>query len=146
MKNLRIKIFSIVAIALASCGASGDNPGHSYMPDMYYSRAYETFGYNNVGNEHENLKNRGINYNGIPVAGTIARGDRYNYHLTADSTGLNAAQTLKNPLDTTRWKRTFMEWWKWSICCKACRPNWVWKNIKRRTLFPCYHFWYTYNG
>ncbi len=25
-----------------------DDPGDIYMPDMNYSRAYETYGYNNV--------------------------------------------------------------------------------------------------
>ena len=36
----------------------------------------------------------------MPVAGTVARGDMISYHLTNDSTGLNAANTLKSPLDT----------------------------------------------
>lgn len=102
MKRILIAagIFSM-ALGFVSCGgAHGDDPGHAYMPDMYYSRAYETYGYNDVGGEYDSLKKRGINYTGMPVPGTVARGDMISYHLTNDSTGLNAANTLKSPLDT----------------------------------------------
>jgi mono/diheme cytochrome c family protein len=66
---------------------------------MYYSRAYETYGYNDVHGEYDSLKRRGILYNGMPVPGTVARGEMLSYHLTADSTGLKSAEALKNPLD-----------------------------------------------
>lgn len=102
MKRILITagIFSLT-LGFVSCGgAHGDDPGHAYMPDMYYSRAYETYGYNDVGGEYDSLKKRGINYTGMPVAGTVARGDMISYHLTNDSTGLTAANALKSPLDT----------------------------------------------
>jgi mono/diheme cytochrome c family protein len=102
MKRILIAagIFSM-SLGFVSCGgAHGDDPGHAYMPDMYYSRAYETYGYNDVGGEYDSLKKRGINYTGMPVPGTVARGDMMSYHLTDDSTGLNAANALKSPLDT----------------------------------------------
>ena len=102
MKRILIAagIFSL-ALGFVSCGgAHGDDPGHAYMPDMYYSRAYETYGYNDVGGEYDSLKKRGITYTGMPVTGTVARGDMISYHLTNDSTGLNAANILKSPLDT----------------------------------------------
>ena len=90
-----------ISFGFIGCGgAHGDDPGESYMPDMYYSRAYETYGYNNVYGERDSLKNRGINYTGQPVSGTVARGQMLSYHLTNDSAGLLAANTLKNPLDT----------------------------------------------
>jgi mono/diheme cytochrome c family protein len=93
-------IFSL-ALGFMSCGgAHGDDPGHAYMPDMYYSRAYETYGYNDVGGELDTLRQRGIYYNGMPVPGTVARGDVMPYHLTNDSAGLAAAAGLKNPLDS----------------------------------------------
>ena len=86
---------------LVSCGgAHGDDPGRAYMPDMYYSRAYETYSYNDVHGELDSLKRRGIFYNSMPVSGTVARGDMMSYHLTADSTGLNSANALTNPLDS----------------------------------------------
>lgn len=103
MKNLIIVIVAVVSCAaLTSCGAHGDNPGHTYMPDMYYSRAYETYNYNDVGGERDSLKARGITYNALPVPGTIARDDIFNYHLTGDSAGLASAETLKNPFDSAQ--------------------------------------------
>jgi mono/diheme cytochrome c family protein len=102
MKRILIAagIFSL-ALGFVSCGgAKGDDPGHAYMPDMYYSRAYETYGYNDVGGEYDSLKKRGITYTGMPVPGTVARGDMISYHLTNDSAGLAAANSLKSPLDT----------------------------------------------
>jgi mono/diheme cytochrome c family protein len=84
-------------ISLSGCGAGGDDPGRAYMPDMYYSRAYETYGYNNVGGERDSLRKRGIRYTGMPVNGTVARGDVLSYYLTADSAGLKKAEAMANP-------------------------------------------------
>jgi mono/diheme cytochrome c family protein len=89
-----------ISMGFIGCGAHGDDPGESYMPDMYYSRAYEAYGYNNVGGERDSLKRRGITYTGLPVTGTVARGEVLSYHLTNDSAGLTAANALRNPLDT----------------------------------------------
>ena len=102
MKKILIAagIFS-TSLGFVGCGgAHGDDPGHAYMPDMYYSRAYETYGYNDVGGEFDSLKKRGITYTGMPVPGTVARGDMISYHLTNDSAGMKAAEALKNPLDS----------------------------------------------
>jgi mono/diheme cytochrome c family protein len=102
MKKLVIAAgFLALGTGLISCSeAHGDDPGRSYMPDMYYSRAYETYGYNDVHGEYDSLAKRGITYTALPVAGTVARGDELPYHLTNDSAGLNAANALRNPLDT----------------------------------------------
>ncbi|RYF82953.1 MAG: cytochrome c [Chitinophagaceae bacterium] len=90
-----------LGLGLLSCGgAHGNDPGHAYMPDMYYARAYEAYGYNMVEGELDSLRQRGILYNGLPVPGTVAREDMLPYHLTDDSTGLSAANGLVNPLDT----------------------------------------------
>src|SRR5437763_6691416 len=102
MKRILIAagVFSL-AFGFVSCGgAHGDYPGRAYMPDMYYSRAYETFGYNDVGGEYDSLSKRGITYTAMPVPGTVARGDMLSYHLTEDSAGMKAADALKNPLDS----------------------------------------------
>src|SRR5438270_4677800 len=101
MKKIAIIISLVGCISvLISCGAHGDDPGHAYMPDMYYSRAYETYGYNNVNGEYDSLARRGITYNALPVPGTVAREDMLSYHRTSDSAGMKAAEALKNPLDT----------------------------------------------
>src|SRR5678816_1944276 len=99
-KFLIIACIATFSIALFSCkGAGGEYPGDAYAPDMYYSRAYETYAYNS-NDAYRHLKERGINYTSMPVPGTVARGEIYNYHLTADSAGMKAADALVNPFDS----------------------------------------------
>ena len=103
MKNILIAAGCLtLGLGFVGCNAHGDNTVRAYMPDMYYSRAYETYGYNDVQGEFDSLKRRGIQYNGLPVPGTIARGDEMPYHFTAtsDSARLTESDKLKNPLDT----------------------------------------------
>lgn len=102
MKKFLIAAGTILTtIAFTGCGgASGEDPGESFMPDMYYARAYEAYGYNNVAGEHDSLRKRRITYNGLPVMGTVARGDVGAYHLSPDSAGRTVAKGLRNPLDS----------------------------------------------
>ena len=91
MKQFLIIAGSVLAIALASCGPRR-SPGRAYMPDMFYSRAYETYAAldtaafttdrNNWGKDDDK-----IFYNEQPVAGTVARGDMAPYQLKNDSAG-----------------------------------------------------------
>lgn len=84
-------------VYLASCGGN-DQPGRAYMPDMTYSRAYETY-----APAEERLKNSSAestpHYNGSPVPGTVARGDMGHYRLANDSAGYINSAAVKNPLD-----------------------------------------------
>lgn len=102
MKRVLIAAFGLtLGLGMVGCGgAHGDDPGHAYMPDMYYSRAYEAYGYNNVEGEYDSLRSRGINYNGLLVPGTIARGDAMPTHMTEADT--SAANSLQNPLATQK--------------------------------------------
>jgi mono/diheme cytochrome c family protein len=104
MKKLIITagLFASVAGLVGCGGAHGEDPGEAYMPDMYYSRAYETYGYNNVEGERDSLKNRGIFYNAMPVNGTIARGESMPYHYVSmsDSGRLAESNAIRNPLDS----------------------------------------------
>ena len=81
---------------LAGCGA-GKGPGYAYMPDMFYSVAYET-----QANNVQRLKDAGVNFTGLPVAGTVSRNADANfvYPLKNDSLGYAMSATIKNPLDT----------------------------------------------
>lgn len=101
MKRTIIILAGIVALGsgIVSCGGAGGNdPGSAYMPDMYYARAYETYGYNNVEGEYDSLRSKRIFYNAQPVPGSIARGDVMPARIgTADSA---AARSLANPLDS----------------------------------------------
>ena len=74
------------------------NPNDVYMPDMAYSRAYETYA------DHSFLKDSGINYTNMPVAGTIARGEEMPFHVAKDKVGDTAnyvaSKQVKSPVDS----------------------------------------------
>ena len=101
-KLLTLTGFIALVTGLISCGgAKGNDPGRAYMPDMYYSRAYEAFGYNNLPEDHD-LKSKGIYYNAQPVPGTIARGDAFSFPIPAGDSGYAMAATYRNAtMDTT---------------------------------------------
>ncbi len=92
MKKLfSITISALAVAALASCG-SHDKPGRAYMPDMSYSRAYETYA------STEAIEKAGASFNSSPVNGTIARDDAFPYTLKHDSIGYAQSATVRNPL------------------------------------------------
>jgi mono/diheme cytochrome c family protein len=66
------------------------------MPDMAYSRAYETYA------DIDTLDKQGINYNRMPVAGTIKRGELFPFTIAIDSPGVTTNYELSkqvlNPL------------------------------------------------
>lgn len=68
------------------------------MPDMSNSRAYETYA------DHSNLADQNINYNNMPVTGTLARGEEMPFHLAkdaaGDSTNYVASKQVKSPVDS----------------------------------------------
>ena len=70
------------------------------MPDMYYSRAYETYGYNASDEAYARLHQRGINYNAMPVNGTMARGDIEPYPFPNNDSGYAQSAAYRNPFDT----------------------------------------------
>ena len=58
-------IFAVVLVAFVSCDRSRSSTGWDYMPDMYYSNAYES--YTSNPNFEDNLTMR------TPVEGTVPR-------------------------------------------------------------------------
>lgn len=90
-------------IALSSCKSKRD-PGRIYMPDMAYSRAYETYDMRDSSLFIHDMSNaadwgRKIFYNAKPVDGTIKRGDSINYTMLKDTAGQYAiSSAIKNPL------------------------------------------------
>ncbi|MGH2624559.1 MAG: c-type cytochrome, partial [Sphingobacterium sp.] len=77
--------------------------GHVYMPDMFYSRAYETYAQRDSSQFTEDKAEAGrkIFYNNQPVAGTIAVGEDMPFPLakdkTGDTTNYVASKQLVNP-------------------------------------------------
>ena len=98
MKKLSIiTVLSALAV-LVSCDDVKRTPGHVYMPDMAYSRAYETYA------DHSNLTEAGINYNARPVTGTISREEEMPFHIAkdapGDTTNYVASKQVKSPIDS----------------------------------------------
>ena len=108
--------FSFLILLLSSC-SDKRSPGRIYMPDMTYSRAYETYAKNS-------LSDSGINYINYPVDGTIRRGDLFPYTLANDSNGYKMSAEIKSPIasltsdEMAEAKRLF------NINCAVCHgPN-----------------------
>ncbi|MDB5231883.1 MAG: hypothetical protein JWN76_2688 [Chitinophagaceae bacterium] len=95
MKKLVLILSVAACIAVISCNDIRRKPGDIYMPDMAYSRAYETYA------DHSNLKEQGINYTNMPVAGTIARGEEapfpYAKDRPGDTANYVASRSVQNP-------------------------------------------------
>lgn len=103
MKKLTIISIFAAGIVLVACSDVRRSPGRVYMPDMAYSRAYETY---SVTEERKaELLKQGIHYSNVPVAGTIKRGVDFTFHLAKDSVGdstnYKKARELANPIVTT---------------------------------------------
>lgn len=98
MNKLTIIAILSTAAVIISCSDVKRKPGSVYVPDMAYSRAYETFA------DHSNLAEQGINYNNRPVEGTVARGEELPFHIAkdapGDTTNYNASKLVKNPIET----------------------------------------------
>ena len=102
MKKVTVLSLLIVAVVtiVASCSDIKRKPGRVYMPDMAYSRAYET--YSVTEEEKQALEKQGIHFSNVPVAGTIKRGELFPFLLAKDNAGdttnYTAAKLVKNPL------------------------------------------------
>jgi mono/diheme cytochrome c family protein len=101
MKKIII-ITGIVCTALLviSCNGVRREPGRTYMPDMAYSRAYETYAErdSSIFTKSESDRGHKIFYNNTPVAGTMAQGDMAAYTLKNDSTGYAESANIINPI------------------------------------------------
>jgi mono/diheme cytochrome c family protein len=111
--KVQLVIIFIAGLIIAGCSNVRRNPGIVYMPDMGYSRAYETYAAldSNIFTTDTNEQGRKIFYDNMPVAGTIARGEVPPFTLTkdfpGDTTNYVAAKQIVNPLsnlDTAQMK------------------------------------------
>jgi mono/diheme cytochrome c family protein len=96
MKKVSIISVLVLVIAMVGCSDVKRNPGRVYMPDMGYSRAYETYA------STSNLDSHGIKYTRVPVPGTIKRGEVFPFPIAKDKPGDSAnyvlARQVTNPL------------------------------------------------
>ena len=102
MKKIAIISVLIGATSVVFIGCGGKRtPNRAYMPDMVYSRAYETYAPRDSGVFTMDPADLGhkIFYNNNPVKGTIKRGEYFPYTVPNDSNGLLVLSSLvKNPL------------------------------------------------
>src|SRR5882757_1614877 len=114
MKKISILSFIVaVVVLIASCDDVKRKPGRVYMPDMAYSRAYET--YSVTEEAKKELEKQGINFSNEPVPGTIKRGELFPFLVKkdadGDSTNYVASKLVKNPLtslDTVEAERLYL--------------------------------------
>lgn len=93
-KTLFVAGSLVLVISMISCGGARKEPGRAYMPDMSYSRAYETY------SSTEALDKEGVHYTAKPVEGTVARGEMAAYPYKNDSIGYVLSAGVPNPMDT----------------------------------------------
>ncbi|CAN5430477.1 cytochrome c [soil metagenome] len=117
-QTILLSLVGALLFTLASCGSDPRDPGRTFVPDMAYSQAYETYTKNPVFGKDslfgvDSLEAR------QPVAGTIARGLLPAYNDSAKDQVLasylykrnypndslsyaNAGTNLKNPFEPTK--------------------------------------------
>jgi mono/diheme cytochrome c family protein len=96
--------FAVTALVVMSgCNGPKREPGRTYMPDMAYSRAYESYPEldTNIFTNNEGQAGNKIYYDRMPAAGAVKRGQVTIYHGTNDSIGIINSKTLVNPISDT---------------------------------------------
>lgn len=102
IKHITVGFIALSSVAVFSSCGSKKNPGKIYMPDMAYSRAYETYAERDSMLFTTDPSRKGgsmIYYNNHPVTGTIKRGEEFPYTLPNDSAGYAQSASVKNPIE-----------------------------------------------
>jgi mono/diheme cytochrome c family protein len=110
MKKLAIIATVALSMAVVFVGCKGKrDAGRAYMPDMAYSRAYESYASldSAIFTSDPNDKGHKIFYNSMPPAGTVKRGEVFPFSVafdnsisTIDSNAALSSQLalIKNPM------------------------------------------------
>ena len=122
MKKLVVLSVVVLTMTAIFTGCSDDirrDPGKVYMPDMGYSRAYET--YATTEEQKAALLKQGIHFSNTPVPGTIKRDELLPFLILkdqpGDSAGYVASKQVKSPLismDTVEAERLYL------VNCAIC--------------------------
>lgn len=107
---------------LISCNGPRRSPGIVYMPDMAYSVAIDAYAVLDSNKFTSDKLNKGnkIYYNSLPVAGTVKRGDLFNYTLPHDSAGYAQSAMVKNPIETISKEELSEAGRLYNINCAIC--------------------------
>lgn len=126
MKRLTYYITAILVtgiIVFTGCD-NKRKPGKIYMPDMTYSRAYESYAERDSTMFTMDESKRGgsmIYFDNKPAPGTIKRGELFPYTLPNDSNGYKMSASVKNPLDSSLTKADMAEASRlFNINCAIC--------------------------
>ena len=124
MKKIAIIATLVLSMAVVFIGCKDKrDTGRAYMPDMAYSRAYETYATRDSSIFTADPIDAGhkIFYNNMPPAGTIKRGERFPFEVPNDSNGLiNLSSQVKNPLEPMIGKELEEAGRLFNINCAVC--------------------------
>jgi mono/diheme cytochrome c family protein len=126
MKKISIiAFFCVGASIIIGCSDVKRKPGSIYMPDMAYSRAYETYAERDTTfTQDESHPDNKIFYNNRPVVGTVGRGEEMPFHIAKDAAGdttnYNASKAIKNPIDSLDTKQLVEAERLYLINCAIC--------------------------
>jgi cytochrome c553 len=124
MKKTAILATLILSMGVVFIGCKDKrNPGSVYMPDMAYSRGYETYATRDSSIFTTDPNNAGhkIFFNNMPPAGTLKRGELFPFNVPNDSNGLlNLSSLVKNPLEPLNGKELEEAGRLYNINCAIC--------------------------
>lgn len=124
MKKTAIIATLVLSMAAVFIGCKGKrDTGRIYMPDMAYSRAYESYANRDSAIFTMDPANAGhkIFFNNQPPEGTIKRGDLFPFNVPNDSNGLlNLSNQVKNPLAPINAKELAEAGRLFNINCAVC--------------------------
>lgn len=124
MKKHAVIATVILSMAVVFIGCKDKrSPGSVYMPDMAYSRGYETYANLDsvIFTSDPNDAGHKIFYNTQPVPGTIKRGELFPFDVPNDSNGLiNLSAQVKNPLGPLTGKDLEEAGRLFNINCAVC--------------------------
>ena len=102
IKNISFALLVAAVALMASSCKDKRHPGSIYMPDMAYSRTFETYSELDSLKFTSDIHNKGGNkifFNEMPAPGTIKRGELFPYTLPNDSNGYKMSAGVPNPID-----------------------------------------------
>lgn len=92
IRKYKLVLFAGLLLMASACNHDRSNPGYAYMPDMYYSEAYNAYSPNPVFIDSVTML--------TPVEGTIPRGYKaYPYKKRSYPDQLRAGEELINPVE-----------------------------------------------
>jgi hypothetical protein len=114
---------AVTAVVLLSSCHNKRSPGSIYMPDMAYSRTFESYAELDSTKFTNDMFGKGGNkifFNAMPPAGTIKRGELYPYTLPNDSNGYKMSAAVPNPIDFMTGKELSEAGRLFNINCAIC--------------------------